>query len=468
MAGPVVVLVLLLVFGLSAIFSGKPEADKPKPIQQTAKPTPQAQPAKPAQKAATKPAQPAAAKPDALDASLGQKDVPAACALIAKAGAHAPADAKAKAHAALAAWLDTLNKPPQALPKEAADALAKAAGFVATAQAKGWTEPTSDVLAWKPAGVPVHPKCFLLMLAGRASIEAGAFELGKEAFRRVDELIGDGADGVPRSAALDKYLNAQTGPTPPTDMVYIPSGLVQLGVSHDEARKHKVAMDQVESKLGMYRLAFVRGFFIEKHEVSVKDWNLACMQLGTLKGRYIKGMPLPSPVCGAFIPGMGDELSARKKLAELYGDFARYYRKGSLPTSAQWHRALKGSQPYLDWWVSNRPQLTKGREQGFNVGLIDADKIADALWPVDHEQDETAGDQLADSTGILHMVGNVYELTVDECAPHWSTPILGGSFNESIELDGAFINLFLIDRTLLLTTWKRLGFRCVRDAGLAE
>ena len=207
-------------------------------------------------------------------------------------------------------------------------------------------------------------------------------------------------------------------------------------------------------------MAFVAPFLIDRHEVSVQQWNQACLarhDLGQADTRDVRHQGLP--ICGHLLRGAlgGTEapLLALGKQYELYAST----RQTSLPSKAQWYRALRGARGHLDWWSEyvNKVVAENGWE-GANVGKTYR-YLTEALWRVDKTFDGEAG-RRANPNGISQMIGNVYEVARDRALPT-TYCVLGASCSEATD-DDRFGHFLAVGEGRQATAWERAGLRCVR------
>lgn len=188
-------------------------------------------------------------------------------------------------------------------------------------------------------------------------------------------------------------------------MVYVPAGDFTMGL--DVSEVEKVAKDLGKKPENLWaweafpkRRESLPGYFIDKHEVTVKRWEA-----------YTKatGYACKSKETSRHFGKLEDALLPAAEMtwaeAKAYGVWAGK----SLPSEAQWEKAARGTDGRLYPWGNDGPTLDRGHfgEPGKQPPLY----VKVGQYP-----------KGASPCGALDMLGNQYEWTSDWMKPYPNNP----------------------------------------------
>jgi len=173
--------------------------------------------------------------------------------------------------------------------------------------------------------------------------------------------------------------NAQTNPTPPPGMIFIPEGYFQMGTSsgkEDEAPLHFV---------------YTKAFFIDKHEVS--------------NARYMEFVEATDYEKPEFWEDKTLNLPDHPVIGVSWHDAMAYakWKKRRLPTEAEWEKSARGNDDRLWPWGG---KFDKGFFFYF-VNIFGEDDNYKKTAPINYYQSG------ASPFGVLNMSGNVWEWCLD-------------------------------------------------------
>lgn len=243
-------------------------------------------------------------------------------------------------------------------------------------------------------------------------------------------------------------------------MVYVPAGFFTMGVDKPEAEKlaadlgykdyHTIAAEEWFPR----RKVYVEGFFIDKYEVTVGQWDAFVKATG-----YKSALPKTPEPGFAGAAELFPAASVTWAEAQRYANWARK----SLPTERQWEKAARGTDGRLFPWGNELPTP----DRGVFVDLS-AEKKNQAT------RTEMVGSKPAGASpyGCLDMAGNVYEWTSEWFEPYPNNPeyerLLGHTGHQFGVLRGG--SFYHADHAYCAAkrfgfkpdeTYYHVGFRCV-------
>ena len=187
-------------------------------------------------------------------------------------------------------------------------------------------------------------------------------------------------EGLERSAVEGEYVWHKDGSV----MVYVPPGEFPRGSEDGEADERPV------------RQIYLDGFYIDKYEVSWKQWHAS-------------GLPLPRDIDNRpikhFKPnwGRGDELPVsyiKWEDAQAYCDWVGK----RLPTEAEWEKAARGTDGRTYPWGEEEPSFNHAVWNKHPIGEVQP-------APVECCEDG------ASPYGALNMAGKDFELKIYPPSP---------------------------------------------------
>ncbi len=220
------------------------------------------------------------------------------------------------------------------------------------------------------------------------------------------------------AAALNSSIAAEPPPgTPivhPVDralMVYVPSGEFIMGVSEEEGRRIAADLGQRFESLWIHEAfprhsLFLPGFFIDRYEVTVEQWQNFLEASGGHTGpaETVRWFGVPH---ARLFPAGGISWNEAKRYAKWAGK--------ALPTEAQWEKAARGTDGRFYPWGHEPPTPQHGH---FGTGRYKgSDGVAAALYTWIGRY--ALG---ASPYGAFDMLGNQYEWTSDRMLPYPGNP----------------------------------------------
>lgn len=225
--------------------------------------------------------------------------------------------------------------------------------------------------------------------------------------------------GLVRGETEGEYVWTRDGSV----MVYVPPGTFPMGSedgASDERPVHEVYLD---------------GYYIDKHEVSWKQWKDAGFPYSERRGTR-----LPQPEAPDW--GILDDhpmVSVSWKDAQRYADWAGK----RLPTEAEWEKAARGTDGRKYPWGDEPPD--------FDRAVWNEHPIAEeSTAPV------TCCAEGASPYGALNLAGNVYEWCADVYNPHYyrespqRNPVYRGEGQYRVLRGGAFV----LDKSQLRSAYR--------------
>jgi eukaryotic-like serine/threonine-protein kinase len=256
--------------------------------------------------------------------------------------------------------------------------------------------------------------------------------------------------------ACGGYATASTFPERITDskseeMVLIPAGEFLMGSTDSdpyaetiEKPHHQVILD---------------AFYIDVYEVTNASYALcvqdgACVKPGN-KASYTRSSYYGDPQYDNF-PVIWVDWNQAKAFCE--------WRKGSLPTEAQWEKAARGPDGRLYPWGDAMPDCARANYWGQSGGCV-GDTSMVGSYPLG-----------ASPYGLLDMTGNVWEWVMDwyneyyyGIQSNWINPLGPGSGHYHVLRGGSWFNFqravrsaFRNGATVDLRDYY-IGFRCSRS-----
>ena len=133
------------------------------------------------------------------------------------------------------------------------------------------------------------------------------------------------------------------------NMVLVPSGFFKMGSSKsldDEAPEHRVYLD---------------GFWIDKFEVSAKQFAEFLNVVGNVKGYYLDNKFGTLFFDGRFHPRQGLENYPINNITWIAADAYCRWKGKRLPTEAEWEKAARGESAQIYPWGNTAPSDTRAR-----------------------------------------------------------------------------------------------------------
>lgn len=193
-------------------------------------------------------------------------------------------------------------------------------------------------------------------------------------------------------------------------MVYVPSGPFTMGVTREQAQKlaaqlgykdyHQIAAEEWFPR----RSEVVEGFFIDKYEVTVGQWN-----------KYVEATGYQAKVSKnpeAGFAGVAELYPAASVTWAEAQQYANWARK-SLPSERQWEKAARGTDGRLYPWGDDPPTPERG---------IFVELSADKRNRPTHARMVGSRPAGASPCGAMDMAGNVYEWTSEWFEPYPNNP----------------------------------------------
>jgi formylglycine-generating enzyme required for sulfatase activity/Tfp pilus assembly protein PilF len=176
----------------------------------------------------------------------------------------------------------------------------------------------------------------------------------------------------------------------PEGMVYVPAGDFLFG----------------DAELGTARTAFVKGFFIDRTEVTGEQYEKYVLATGA-------ATPESWGISDTCPPALRDQAVWNISWFQAV-EYARWAGK-RLPTEAEWEKAARGADGRAYPWGNHyQPRRSNSRDNHVRVGM----KVGQ--FP-----------QGASPYGCLDMAGNVWEWTLDREEPYSPQRVMRGGANYS-------------------------------------
>jgi len=191
------------------------------------------------------------------------------------------------------------------------------------------------------------------------------------------------------------YFQKLSGPvinfSPPSEMVLIPSGFFKMGLNdglEDERPEHRVFLDS---------------FYIDKYEVSAKDFSIFLNAKNNVKGYYLDNKFGTLIFNGKFQPRTGLENFPINNVNWRAANEYCKWKDKRLPSEAEWEKAARGENASTYPWGNQSPSPKLAR---YNQTWTKKTKHQ-VLIPVDTlEQGKSI-------YGLYNMAGNVKEWVDD-------------------------------------------------------
>ena len=250
---------------------------------------------------------------------------------------------------------------------------------------------------------------------------------------------------------LDPIINF----SPPSEMVLIPSGFFKMGLNEgldDERPEHRVFLDS---------------FYIDKYEVSAKDFSIFLNAKNNVKGYYLDNKFGTLMFNGKFQPRAGLENFPINNVNWRAANEYCKWKDKRLPSEAEWEKAARGENANTYPWGNQSPSPKLAR---YNQTWTKETKHK-VLVPVDSLEEGKS------IYGLYNMAGNVKEWVDDwyfreyyKETDEYANPkgpiggeykvIRGGSWRD---LKG-FIYSSFRNNGPSNSRMDDYGFRCVRNA----
>ena len=255
------------------------------------------------------------------------------------------------------------------------------------------------------------------------------------------------------------YFQKISGPlinfSPPSDMVLIPSGFFKMGLNDgldDERPEHRVFLDS---------------FYIDKYEVSAKDFSIFLNAKNNVKGYYLDNKFGTLMFNGKFQPRAGLENFPINNVNWRAANEYCKWKDKRLPSEAEWEKAARGENANTYPWGNQSPSPKLAR---YNQTWTKETKHK-VLVPVDSLKEGKS------IYGLYNMAGNVKEWVDDwyfreyyKETDEYANPkgpiggefkvIRGGSWRD---LKGFIYSSFRNNGTSN-SRMDDYGFRCARNA----
>jgi formylglycine-generating enzyme required for sulfatase activity len=187
------------------------------------------------------------------------------------------------------------------------------------------------------------------------------------------------------------FLKRISNSSKPSEMVHITSGFFKMGLNNkleDESPEHRVFLD---------------GFYIDKYEVSAKDFSLFLNTKNSIKKYYSDNKFGTLVYNGKFQPRPGlDNYPINNTSWQAANDYCKWKGK-RLPSEAEWEKAARGENSNIFPWGNQPPSAELAR---YHQTWTKETKH-DVLVPVDALE---AGKS---AYGLYNMAGNVKEWVDD-------------------------------------------------------
>jgi formylglycine-generating enzyme required for sulfatase activity/regulator of sirC expression with transglutaminase-like and TPR domain len=138
------------------------------------------------------------------------------------------------------------------------------------------------------------------------------------------------------------FKRTSNNPTPP-EMVHIASGFFKMGLNNkleDESPEHRVFLD---------------GYYIDKYEVSAKDFSLFLNTKNNVKKYYLDNKFGTLVYTGKFQPRPGLENYPINNISwQAANDYCKWKGK-RLPSEAEWEKAARGENSTIFPWGNQPP-----------------------------------------------------------------------------------------------------------------
>jgi formylglycine-generating enzyme len=228
------------------------------------------------------------------------------------------------------------------------------------------------------------------------------------------------------------------------EMILVEGGSFQMGSNIENSQANQndtIKYARYDEDEDPQHEEIVNSFFIDKYEVTVKEYKKFCQQ---------KNIPMPSPPDWGWIdshPIVNISWDEAKAFAEWSGK--------RLPTEAEWEFAAKGGN--------------KGHKFDYSGG----NNMNDIAWfsPNSNKTTHPCGQKIVNELGVADMSGNVWEWCNDTYQNYVkkeeleakdfiaSKVIRGGSFKDNS------INIRVSNRGRYYPSSKadNIGFRCAKD-----
>jgi len=177
----------------------------------------------------------------------------------------------------------------------------------------------------------------------------------------------------------------------PYEMVHIASGFFKMGLNNkleDEAPEHQVFLD---------------GFYIDKYEVSAKDFSLFLNSRNNVKNYYADNKFGTLVYNGQFQPRPGLANYPINNVSWLAANDYCKWKEKRLPSEAEWEKAARGENSFIFPWGNQPPSPELARY----YQTWTKETKHEVLIPVDSF---AAGKS---AYGLHHMAGNVKEWVDD-------------------------------------------------------
>lgn len=190
-------------------------------------------------------------------------------------------------------------------------------------------------------------------------------------------------------------------------MVYVPAGSFTMGVNAEEANTiaHSFGYKDYRAIAGEEwfptRQVFVEGFFVDKYEVTLEQWNKFVGESG-YKAKLPKGPTNINDGTMELFPAVNIMWAE----AQRYANWAHK----SLPYEAQWEKAARGTDGRLYPWGNETPTPERGV-------FVDLKTNKETRYQM--VGTKPAG---ASPYGCHDMAGNAYEWTSEWLEPYPNNP----------------------------------------------
>ena len=273
----------------------------------------------------------------------------------------------------------------------------------------------------------------------------------------------------------------KTNPDGRPDLVLIPSGAFDMGVSNTEEEREGVPQDYRSRASPLHRVTFQSGFYLGRHAVTRGDFKLFVYESGYSipKGcyRWMEDGWRLSADHNWLQPGFPQD--DRHPVVCVNQDDVEAYLKWlsqktgvtyRLPSEAEWERAARGGNPSARFWGEDRSPA----QHYANVAdhsLSRKWKVPDSpkkFFPWNDNFPFTApvGSFNPNPFGLFDMLGN----TSDWCADHWHDNYEGAPSDGSAWMRGSDFGQFVVRGSAWHTApWSlRVGMRNRNDGTVRD